>query len=127
MRPAPVTTKATTPADLAEIRRLLGALPKPGTPGRVALMSDIARRLTAAGIEISDDEGHWLEAEAVMPHIGGPSFGSEYHTFCDGYWQAAERGYGPEDFSTQGGIDGAALYWELLSALRDVIENEAAQ
>lgn len=110
-----MTTATTTPT-LEQIRNALATMPAAG-PERSARMREVLAMLNAARIDLCDDEGHWHEAEDVMPALDGPSFNREGHHYCDGYWQAAEHGRRAPSPQHADAIAGEEHYWTIYTNL----------
>lgn len=81
-----------------------------------------AEALIAAGIEISDDEGGYLDTCDIIAKVDGPDFETGWHPFVEGYWQAAENHLYPEDFTHEGEYEGAKFYWQVYDGISRAVE-----
>ena len=112
---APITSN---PDNLGPLRVQLAAL---GRRGSRSEGERIAEALIAAGIEISDDDGSYLEADDVLPSLGGPKFGTAEFGFVEGYWQAMEQHAAPDEVPKHM-RDGAQYLWSIYYGLARAIE-----
>lgn len=115
MRLAPITSKIDT---LGPLRVQLSML---GRKGSRLEGERLAEALIAAGVEISDDDGNYHEADDVLPSLGGPEFGSAEFGYVEGYWQAMENHIAPEEVPLHM-REGAEYLWSIYYGLVRAIE-----
>jgi hypothetical protein len=112
---APIAQKP----DLGALRVLLASLsPRSSVSDGVRA----AEAMVSAGIEISDDEGNYYEADDLIDKLGGPEFSTGDYWFCEGYWQAKENHASAEDFRQEGAQEGAAFFWNVYRGINRAVE-----
>ena len=115
---------ATAPDTLAPLRIALAALAHIKDRAQGVKIADA---IEAAGIEISDDEGNYYDADSVIEALGEPDglfgFAEGYQRAADDFWYG-ENGFNDEDERLdEDEYEGAQTYRDVYRGLEFALES----